>query len=481
VSRVWLVESFDSKAVVNAWPTDLAGEMVDVEGLARRFNMRDGQRFLIRSDGYVDLRVNAFLASARMRNLAATTNRDYSHCLALWLSFLGTRDCDWTTATEDDIEEFAFWRRTDPANCRRVGSSAFAKDLAACKKFYSWAAARFSEISDIFAEIALPRSKRSARIRWLDPSAVQRWRDIGLRGYDAQGRRDQSWRGRNEQRDAAFFDGLYGTGLRLTEWASVLLLELPTLEMNRAFYTSVLADRCAKGGYGHRYWTPQAALSTVRAYMEGSRARAVREAQLSGRYDSLSDVVMVSDTRRPGRLVVSDANGDLIELAVNDVDVQLRLRLYRRTDSGIEPLFLWLNENGLPRDPHGWHHTFAMANERIAQQGLVHFTCTPHMLRHSFALRWFSVGKLVYLSKLAHLSEEEAHDFRAQFGDTWHLVQTMLGHRRVDTTKDVYLEPFRNLDVEILLAQAQGLPVSELIADMFASHEMVRSDPLAVR
>jgi integrase len=58
---------------------------------------------------------------------------------------------------------------------------------------------------------------------------------------------------------------------------------------------------------------------------------------------------------------------------------------------------------------------------------------------HTFALRWFAVGKLASASRLQHLSEDETRDFRAQFGDTWHLVQTMLGHRSVETTKNVYL------------------------------------------
>lgn len=61
------------------------------------------------------------------------------------------------------------------------------------------------------------------------------------------------------------------------------------------------------------------------------------------------------------------------------------------------------------------------------------------MHRHSFALKWFSVGKLIFAQRLGHLTEEEMRDFREQFGDHWHLVQTMLGHRRVETTKEVYL------------------------------------------
>ena len=54
------------------------------------------------------------------------------------------------------------------------------------------------------------------------------------------------------------------------------------------------------------------------------------------------------------------------------------------------------------------------------------------------ALRWYSVGKLLYEARFAHLDAEELRDFRVQFGDTWQLVQTVLGHRSVTTTMEVY-------------------------------------------
>ena len=55
------------------------------------------------------------------------------------------------------------------------------------------------------------------------------------------------------------------------------------------------------------------------------------------------------------------------------------------------------------------------------------------MLRHSFALKWFSVGRLLYKARFAHLNSEDLRDFRSQFGDTWQLVQLLLGHRGVTT------------------------------------------------
>jgi integrase len=106
------------------------------------------------------------------------------------------------------------------------------------------------------------------------------------------------------------------------------------------------------------------------------------------------------------------------------------------------------------------------------------FSATPHMLRHSCALRWYSVGRLAYERRFGHLSEEETKDFRAQFGDTWDLVATILGHRSPETTKQHYLEPFRTLDVELLLQHAQEAAVERFLASYLADHPRVRTDPL---
>jgi hypothetical protein len=109
-----------------------------------------------------------------------------------------------------------------------------------------------------------------------------------------------------------------------------------------------------------------------------------------------------------------------------------RRRLLRETPDGLEPAALWLNEDGSARAPRGWHHTFDTANKRLIRLGFVGFAGAAHMLRHSFALRWYSVGKLAYRARIGHLTEEETRDFREQFGDTWSLVQLLLGHQDPD-------------------------------------------------
>jgi site-specific recombinase XerD len=440
----------------------------------------DGQPFLIGPDGRPDARVNAFFASPRMRARSPLTWRKYSQSVGMWLNFLHALGRPWDEATEADAEYFKEWRLTESSNPDRVEGSTFGTNLIALRMFYRWVSPRFG-IDDPVAAVddfdLMPRSRRQQKVKWLDPAGYRRWRDLGLRGMGLDGRRDESWRGRNEQRDSAFADGLYGTGLRLTEWASVVLSELPDDDPARGYSTCMLADACAKGGYGHRYWLPRPALLDVLDYVEGARARLVRQAQRAGRYDELPDRRLVVETSGR-RLVIVEPDGRQTNPALNAIGPRERRKLFRETAVGLEPLALWLNEDGLPFTPHSWQHVFSRANSRIAALGLKGFSATPHMLRDSCALRWYSVGRLAYERRLAHLSEDETKDFRQQFGDTWDLVATYLGHRNPETTKMHYLEPFRALDVEILLQHAKQAAVETFLASYLADHPLVRTDPI---
>jgi len=189
----------------------------------------------------------------------------------------------------DDAEYFKEWRLSESSNPRQVEASTFAANLAGLRAFYRWAARHYGVVDPVAAVDEFdvrPRGVRGQDVKWLDPAGYRRWRDLGVRGLRTDGRADGVGRGRNEQRDSAFVDGLYSSGLRLTEWASVLLTELPEDDPARGYRSCRLADACAKGGYGHPYWIQREALLGVLDYLEGARARAVRGAQRAGRMSS---------------------------------------------------------------------------------------------------------------------------------------------------------------------------------------------------
>ncbi|NQE68851.1 site-specific integrase [Nocardia gamkensis] len=134
---LWTVRRFDLERSWPNLPEGLERIALDVGPWARQLGVRHGQWFMLAPNGFPDDRVNRFLASAKFGVLAENTRRDYAYSLALWLSFLESRGCPWWQADEEHTEEFEFWRLTDPANIATVKTSTFAKDVAACKKFYT--------------------------------------------------------------------------------------------------------------------------------------------------------------------------------------------------------------------------------------------------------------------------------------------------------------------------------------------------------
>ncbi|MGW4164099.1 site-specific integrase [Streptomyces sp. NPDC004788] len=326
----WHVYRYDLERSSTALPEGLSAYGPDPRSWVERLGGRHGQRFLLGPDGLPDLRVNAFFASPGMRNLSELTNRDYAYSLALWLNFLLVLRRGWWEATEEDAAEFQFWRLTDPGNDRTVRMSSFARDVAGCRKFYRWACRRY-QVVDPFDEMKYGRGRRQENVKWLDPAAIRRWRDLGVRGRGLDGRVDRRWRGRNDQRDAAFVDGLYCTGLRLTSWASVVLPELPRIAPGRGYLTCTLADQCAKAGYGYTYWMPRSVATEVHAYCEGARAQAVRRARVSGRYETVRGVRVVRLRGRGKGVEIPDGKGSWSVHAWSELSPQVRQGLFVET------------------------------------------------------------------------------------------------------------------------------------------------------
>lgn len=156
------------------------------------------------------------------------------------------------------------------------------------------------------------------------------------------------------------------------------------------------------------------------------------------------------------RLDVVDDEGSRRVVSMDVLDPLLRMKLFRRVRGGLEPMWLWLNHDGMPRPKHAWYKTFDRANARVARVSAhedgAPLWCRPHMLRHSFALRWYCIATFVAWRRTDMLTAQEQRDFRNQLGDVWFLLATLLGHRSAEVTRNVYLEPFQALQVEELVA-----------------------------
>jgi integrase len=478
-----VVEFYDFTAGVACLDGDLAG-FGDVHERAVVNGARQGTPVIMGVAG-VDPRLNLFFRTGVMAAARPSTWRRYAYALVVWLEFLAAVGRSWDEATPRDVEAFKDWRLTDRRNDGRVAPTSFDTDRAALNSFYGWAAVRYGVVNPVPSVIRglrrgsadaggrlerggrdglRPASASRRQVKWMLRPAFEQWRDVGLRGYGFDGLRRAGWRGGGcEDRDVAFVDGLLGTGLRLSEWASVLDVELPAVGGGR-FPRAWLAAACAKGGRSGRYYRiPRGVLGAVRGYLdplEGSRQGAIERAQRAGRYERLAGVRVVTGYNTRSRMLYLEAGSGSRPLSVDVLGAEERRRLFRRTGRGLEPLAVWLTPGGLPKKAHGWEDTFQAANARIqdvwvaagGRHGEAVLFCRPHMCRHSFALKWFSILSVVWEQRLEGFSAEEVKDLRDVFGDLWFQLATLLGHADPATTRDIYLEPFTGLQVDYLMA-----------------------------
>jgi integrase len=496
----WCVEFYDFTA--DSPRLDDAG----LEGLgalhdrAIRNGARHGTPVIVGRDGGVDPRLNLFFRSGRMTSCRPRTWRRYAFALTVWLDFLHVLERRWDQATPGDVEDFKDWRISDLRNPGRVSPTSFDTDRAALSAFYGWASSRYPVRNPVpsagrgrsvrtasGADVAWARGQRDPlrpagakrrQVKWMERGAFEQWRDIGLRGYGFDGVRRAGWRGANEDRDAAFVDGLWGTGLRLAEWASVLDVEIPQPGGER-FAKTWLSAACIKGGgQGRTYRIPRSVLGSIAAYcdpLEGSRVEAVRRARAAGRYERVAGRRTAVGYDPRGRVLMVEGRAGLERLSLDAVGPDERRLLYWSTPEGLTPLALWLTPAGIPKRAHGWEDTFQAANARIAalwaragesDPGAVDpaapsrqwcpLWARPHMLRHSFALKWYSILSLAWQQRIDGFDDDEARDLRELFGDIWYQMAALLGHRDPMTTREIYLEPFTALELDYLMALLDG-------------------------
>ena len=151
---------------------------------------------------------------------------------------------------------------------------------------------------------------------------------------------------------------------------------------------------------------------------------------------------MVTEVTRRARPVVRwrGLDGTSGERPLSELTVRERMLLFTEGPKGLEPLWLWLNEQGMPFGVHSWEGVFRAANERcervLTPPGRIGLDphqvfapyATPHSARHSFALYMLVVLNELMDQKYG-LTAEERRDFRQLYGDPW-CRHRHAGHRR---------------------------------------------------
>jgi site-specific recombinase XerD len=471
----------------------LLSRWADLEAREQACRIDPGDPFMVDPEFGVDARLTRYFTRSTFTHLASETKRNYVNDCCVFFNFLWQQGKYWSDASAEDLLDFQHWRRYSPRNADRIGGAKWNRELAALKRLYEWAVKQhYVQVSPVTMrevtsrrgeKISVPavraKDAKSSSVKWLTPRAYRLWRDVGLRGYTADDRRDPRWAGRNDDRNAAFADLLFSSGMRRTEGGSLLSIELPVLQDSaRRYYDGRLAQAVTKSKRGRTFYVSAQALREIGTYCRTTRRAVIRRAQRQGCYEQVQGLCVVTGRTGFRQLVLhwTDHRGRKVQRAIGKIDPQERARLFTRGPDGLEPLWLWLSEDGTPFSPHSWEAVYQAGSARCRRVLADRLTeppfMTPHMARHSFALHML-VALHHAMDERFDLTPEQRRDFRLLYGDPWRMVQDLLGHRSVETTRDIYLAPVSDLSVRSLLLEEDNPGTAELLTRIARASERV--------
>ncbi|CAA0123170.1 Tyrosine recombinase XerC [Mycolicibacterium vanbaalenii] len=467
-------------------PPRVVDDWVGFTGREESAGVRPGDPIFLSPEYRVDPLLTGYAQSRSFRRHTRETRRNYATDLRLFLTFLTNRSVCWSGATAKDVEDYEDWRRFAERNPRRIGGAKWDRELSSLMSLFRWATDNgHMQVNPIVVKQIVGRDGRPAvvpaarakdakrgNVHWLTPRTWRRWIGVGLCGHTAIGIPEPGWVGRLEDRNVAFVRVMVSSGLRRAEGGSLLTVDVPARQFETGRYCrGRVAAEVTRSKKSRTYYVAADAIADVETYCDSSRALTVRRAQKQGRYDRLPGRRMVTEFGGGANPTVvwrgNDGSGGEREL--DRFTVSERMTLFHDGPHGPEPMWLWLNERGLPFRIHSWEGVFTTANRRCAtvltppeRVGMdphkVHAPyATPHSTRHSFALYMLVVLNTLMDQRFG-LTPEERRDYRQLYGDPWFMVQNLLGHASRETTVERYLAPVADLQLRSMLADAASPP-----------------------
>jgi site-specific recombinase XerD len=470
ISHEWLLAWSGSANISPEMFHPLADEFANISEREKASGIPSGTPIIVGPDGSCAIGLSKFFLSPHFCRLRDSTRQSYASDIRFWVEYLDSRGKDWSQACPDDVNTFWLWRTRADLNDYAVSGSKVNRELAAISLLYRWAShpsrghVRFNPVER--ESLQFDRSSRSVRsktavrqrVKWFTPRTFRLWRNIGVEGYTLDGLRDESFRGRMTLRNRALVELLFGSGLRITEASSLLLPELPMRGTLGSFDEAPLSAAIAKGARPRVWYLLDDALALVNSYVATTRRVSVESARRNGRYKN-SDVIHVSQVKATTHEIKYKFNGRWH--GHDQVGIDQRMRLFIDHGEGLEPLWLWLSESGMPMGTGSWTDVFDVANDRVEKifraarvsgqvaRDVRHPRLSPHSLRHSFAL-----FMLVALHRA--VDDRDGSDHVADYNEVryrtaWEMVRDLLGHSSVSTTQDCYLAPLNGVRLRTLI------------------------------
>lgn len=439
--RVLVTDYVRSRAAAALMPD------LDVTGTLQRAGIPDGFPFIVADNGEYDSGLNRVLRlmpSYGVRSVRSVhTYADVYVAVDRFLHEQRDGRTLWE-ATRDDFAVLYSCRRLDTAT--RQGKATWNLWVAALDKLY-----QIGEDEGLVASNPFPRRISVARghsgpalvernlayepnggerpVKYLSLEQYRLWRSVGVLGTTVPF-------SRLRERNAAFVNLLLTTGLRLQEAASLLGVEVVGEAVGP--HRLDLGAAAAKGGRTRRVTIPSRVQRELCSYLKVERATAIGRGHQRSRYNEPGWQPVVAAGPSGVRL----ASGRSGRVSLHEITPRERARLLLVDGEGrpLEPLALWLGENGMPVSTDAWQRVFDRANERSGGGGAV--DVHPHMLRHSFAVHMLGllVQRVISVALpdgLAGIQPDTALYTRV-ITDPLRQLQRLMGHATTQST-EVYL------------------------------------------
>lgn len=415
-------------------PTGGSIEWTEVTRLLNLSDVPEGTPFLVPDDG--DLGsvqfTNSYLLDASRQDAYRSNGLLKHHVPVLrrLLVFLrGRHGCvDLTAATRADLVAYRDFRRPGLAPTSWNG------ELSVLAGFYSYAKRRgwvdFDPVPRWGARqrnTLRDRVNEHRRERFLTEAQTRLFLEVGLRGDSPS---TTELRPRHAERNYAIGLMLVSTGLRRQEATLLLDCEVPTSE---TLHPSGIESfvRFGKGGRPRAVWVTDDLVDAVDMYRAMEREKIVRQSQRTLRKRMRSGDVLVVDEIIPNRRGHDIRVGQHVIGNERFSDEDRTRAVIVRPDGIINPITLFVVEGGRPPALRTVNNIFNEALERVASidhpdRPPAHLDVTPHVMRHTFAVRM--------LAALMRQGRQAGGDPYELLASPIVVVQQLLGHADVETT-----------------------------------------------
>lgn len=331
--------------------------------------------------------VNDYLLVRTSNSKSPNTWKADAEQLSIFLRWVKTQGKDWRDVGMDDLQAFYRTRRLQPSahTGRPISRKTWNSCVGAVSRFYTWAVERkrikkspFTYRQVVVSQVGVVDKNTLAESVPEEPI-----RYVTLDEYKIF--RQALEQPRNGGRDKTFADTLLSTGLRLSEGNALTIGQMPDPEAPQYKGIKTIPFQITgKGRKTRRIRFPKSTLREIEIYKGEDRGNAI--ARWSARSSR------------------------------------------QKSSSLEEPDNLWLTERGTPMSAARWEEIFAGASK------LCGIHCTPHMLRHTYAIYTLSALIEKTICSINEFRLKGADQYSKLIHNPLRRLADLLGHSHVSTT-----------------------------------------------